>query len=278
MYKILISIALAMSLNAQMVAGIAIVVKDRAITLADIQKEMYSANLTKEMAISALVRQKLEEAEVKERKITVSSGEVYDDIKATAKRNGMSVNDFYEAALNARGITSTEVKKKVKQKLLSTKLYSAVAYAKVTQPTDAQLQEYYELHKANFSHPSSFNVTIYQTDNKQALEAKVASPMFYSPSIQENEQVLPYDRISPELAGLLSRTSLHTFTPIIPDGKGGHMSFYIKEIETATDAGFENMKGQIATAWMAEKREGVLSEYFARLKDNADIQVLRTSN
>ena len=190
----------------------------------------------------------------------------------------MSVNDFYESALNARGITSTEVKKKVKQKLLSTKLYSAVAYAKVTQPTDAQLQEYYELHKANFSHPSSFNVTIYQTDNKQALEAKVASPMFYSPSIQENEQVLPYDRISPELAGLLSRTSLHTFTPIIPDGKGGHMSFYIKEIETATDAGFENMKGQIATAWMAEKREGVLSEYFARLKDNADIQVLRTSN
>jgi len=278
MYKFLLSIVCVAGLSAKMVGGVAIVVKDKAITLYDIQKEMESSNVSKEMATNGLIRQKLEEAEIVDRKIKVTSGEVYDDIKLTAKRNNMSVNDFYEAALNSRGISSSDVKKKVKQKLQATKLYQAIAYSKISQPTDTQVKEYYELHKSNFEHPSSFNVVIYQSNNKGALEAKEQNPMFYSPEIQSNEQVLPYSRISPELAGLLSRTPVNSFSPIVPDGKGGYMSFYVKEVESAEEAGFEKMKGQITNAWMSEKRESVLSDYFARLRDNADIQVMRTLN
>ena len=275
MYKFLLSIAFVTGLSAEIVGGVAIVVKDRAITLHDIQSEMSSSNVNKEMATNALVRQKLEEAEIQERKIKVTSGEVYDDIKQTAKRNNMSVNDFYEAALKTRGIGSADVKKKVKQKLLATKLYQAIAYSKVSEPTDTQVKEYFELHKSNFEHPSSFDVVIYQSNNKDALEAKVQNPMFYSPEIKSTEQTLPYDRISPELAGLLTRTPINNFSPIIPDGKGGYMSFYLKEVQSSAEAGFEAMKEQVINAWMAEKREAVLSDYFARLKDNADIQVLR---
>lgn len=275
MYKFLLSIMCVAGLSAEMVGGVAIVVKDRAITLYDIQKEMETSNVDKNMATNALIRQKLEAAEIEERKIKVTSGEVYDDIKQTAKRNNMSVNDFYEAALNSSGLGSSEVKKKVKQRLLATKLYQAIAYSKVSQPTDAQIEEYFELNKAKFEHPSSFNVVIYQSNNKNALESKTKSPMFYSPEIKSTEQTLPYDRISPELAGLLSRTPINNFSPIIPDGKGGYMSFYIKEVESAAEAGFEAMRGQVTNAWMNEKREAVLSEYFARLKDNADIQVIR---
>ena len=87
MYKFLIILASGISLSANMVAGVAIVVKERAITLHDIKKEMQVSQVSKEMAINTLVRQKLEEAEIKTRKISVSSTEVYDDIKETAKRN-----------------------------------------------------------------------------------------------------------------------------------------------------------------------------------------------
>ena len=132
MYKFLLSIVCVAGLSAEMVGGVAVVVKDRAITLYDIQKEMQSSNVSKEMAANALIREKLEESEIEERKIKVTSGEVYDDIKQTAKRNNMSVNDFYEAALSARGIGSAGVKKKVKQRLLATKLYQAIAYSKVS--------------------------------------------------------------------------------------------------------------------------------------------------
>ena len=136
MYKFLLSVACVLSLSAEMVGGVAVVVKDKAITIYDIEKEMQSSNLNMQNAANILIRQKLEEAEIKERRITVSSGEVYDDIKKTAKRNNMSVSNFYEAALNTSGLDSQEVKEKVKQKLLSQKLYSSITYTQLSQPSD----------------------------------------------------------------------------------------------------------------------------------------------
>ena len=275
MYKFLVSLVCVVGLNAQMVGGIAIVVKDKAITLKDIEKEVSSSQVTKERATDALIRQKLEELEIEARKITVSSGEVYDDIKQTAKKNNMSVNNFYEAALQSRGMSSKEVKEKVKRKLLAMKLYSSIAYAKVKQPSDEQLKEYYELNKSTFVHPASFTTVIYQTKNKAALEEKINNLMFYSPSIKTKEQVLPYGRISPSLAKLLTRTKVNAFTPIVPDGKGGYMSFYVKEKKSVEEAGFQSIKGQVQNVLMSELRETVLGDYFARLRHNTDIKVLR---
>ena len=275
MYKFLLSMICVVSLSAEMVGGVAIIVEDRAITLKDIENEMATSNVSKQRAIDALIRQKLEETEVQKRKITVSSGEVYDDIKKTAKRNNMSVNDFYEAALNSRGINSTEVKEKTRKKLLASKLYGSVAYAKLKEPTDERLQEYFELNKSTFIHPASFTTVIYQTKKKEVLEAKIQNPMFYSQEVVTDEQVLPYAKISPELAKLLTNTKLNTFSPILPDGRGGYMSFYIKDIEGAQEASFESMKGQIQNTLMSEHREKILGDYFARLRHNADITVLR---
>jgi len=275
MYKFLLSLVCVASLNAQMVAGVAVVVKDQAITMLDIKKEMHDSKIDMKKATDKLIREKLESAEIKERKISVASTEVYEDIKDTAKRNNMSVNDLYEAALNTNGMSSSQMKDKIKQKLLSQKLYSAIAYSQVSEPTDSELEDYYNTHKEDYEHPAAFKVVIYQAKNETPLKEKIQNPMFHSPEVNANEQVLPYDRISPELARLLASTPLNTFTAIIPDGKGGHMSFYMKEIEDAAQVGFEQMKHQISNTIRQEKREQVLSDYFARLRHNADIQFIR---
>ena len=145
----------------------------------------------------------------------------------------------------------------------------------MSQPTESEIKEYFELHKDDLAHPSSFDVVIYQAADQARLQEKIDNPMFYSPDIGTNEQVLPYDRISPELASLLARTSLNSFTPVIPDGKGGYMSFYIKSVESAKESGLESVRNQITNQIMAEKRELVLSDYFARLRHNADIKIIR---
>ena len=278
MYKFLIMLASGLGLSANMVAGVAIVVKDRAITLHDIKKEMRISQVNEQRAINTLIRKKLEESEIKTRRLSVSSAEVYDDIKETAKRNKMSISDLYEAALNANGISSSDLKAKVKQKLLAKKLYGAIAYSKASKPTQSELQEYYDLNKEDFSHPASFATVIYQTTDKLALTKKIENPMFYAPQIQTQEQELPYDKISPELAKLLQNTPVSSFSPIVPDGKGGHMSFYIQEVKGMKDLSFDKMKGQIENMIMAKKREQVLGDYFAKLKDNADIKILRSIN
>jgi len=275
MYKIFFILAFVVSLNAQMVDGVAIIVKGKAITLYDIQKEMKISKLDAKKASDILIRKKLEEIETTERKIGVTSSEVYDDIKKTASRNNLSVSEFYKAVRDANGISSKDLKIKVKEKLLSKKLYGAIAYSHISEPSSSEIEEYYEIHKENFVHPSSFNVVIYQAQSRKALEDKIANPMFNAPSVGTSEQVLPYERISPELASLLEKTPQYSYTPVIPDGKGGHMSFYIQSVESAQEGGVEGVSNQIKNMIMADKREQVLGDYFARLRLNADIQTLR---
>ncbi len=83
MKNIILLIILTFTLNAKLVDGVAIVVKGRAITLLDIKKEMKLLGLPAKKAADVLIRKKLEEIEIKERKISVANGEVYDDIKPT---------------------------------------------------------------------------------------------------------------------------------------------------------------------------------------------------
>jgi len=275
MKKILLLVLFALFLDAKVYDGIAVVVKDEAITLEDIKKEMKISHVDVKTATDTLIRQKLEAAEIKERKIVVSSSEVYDDIKKIASRNNMSISDLYDAVREANGLSSTQFKEKIRQKLLSQKLYSSIAYASIDEPSQEEIEEYFELHKEEFNHPASFFVVIYDAKNRELLEKKVNNPMFLSPQIAMNEQELPYDRISPELAALLSKTQLHTFTPIVPNGKGGFMSFYLKSLKSTKEDGIESVKNQIINAIMAQKREVILSDYFARLRDNADINIIR---
>lgn len=275
MYKYLLSIVCVLSLSAEMVDGVAVIVKEKAITLYDIKKEMRDSNVDMRKATNKLIRAKLEESEIKSRRISVSSTEVYDDIKDTAKKNNMSVNEFYEAILNSNGIDSEEIKVKVKEKLLSQKLYGAIAYSKVPEPTEEEVNEYYELNKASFTHPSAFTVVVYQSNDKTMLAEKIQNPMFNSMQVQASERVLEYNRISPELAKLLESTPVNGFTPIVPNSQGGFMSFYLKDIQDSKTGGIDSARNQILNTIMAQKREQVLSDYFARLRDNANIKVLR---
>lgn len=275
MKKIILTIILTLTLNAQLIDAVAVVVKGSAITLYDIKKEMQNSRIDSKRAVDILIRKKLEELEIQERKIEVSSSEVYEDIKQAASRNNMSINDFYDAVRESNGLSSTQLKEQIKQKLLSQKLYSAISYSSISQPDEDDIKEYYELHKDSFTHPSGFDVVIYVAKDQARLQEKVDNPMFYSPDIQTNEQKLPYNRIPPELANLLENTPVNSFTQIVPDGKGAYMSFYLKAVEASKDTGLDGARNQIINKIMGDKREQVLSEYFIRLKLNADIKTIR---
>jgi hypothetical protein len=276
MGKIFLTFLLALTLNAKMIDGVAVVVKGNAITLYDIKQEMKLSRVDAKSATDILIRKELEKEEIKAKKITVTTSEVYDDIKKTAARNKLSVSEFYEAVRNSNGLTSQQLKEKVKERLLSKKLYMSIAYRRMKEPNEEEIKAYYEAHKDSFSHPSAFRVIIYQTRNQARLKQKVRNPMFYSPDIQSSEQVLPYDRISPELASLLERTPINRYTPIVPNGKGGYMSFYIKEIESVKDKELLVVRNQIVNMIMAQQRENVLKDYFLRLRQNADIKMIRS--
>lgn len=275
MYKIILVLFLGTLLSAEMINGISVVVKGEAITIRDVKEEMRSANIDATTATDVLIRKKLEDAEIKERKITVSSSDVFDDIKKIAAGNNMSIDKFYDAVRESSGLSSAEFKEKTKEKLLSQKLYSAIAYSSMSMPDEEEMREYYELHKGEFLKPKAFEVIVYSSQNEDALKKKITTPMFISDEVKVEERVLPFDTISPELAKLLERTEDRTFTPIIIDQSGTHLSFYLKETKTPQESSYEDMKNELSNTLMGQKREQALSEYFARLRGNADIQIVR---
>jgi len=276
MYKItLLSFLFASMLSAELVNGVSAVVKGEPITVYDVKEEMRLTKMDATIARDILIRKKLEAAEIVERKISVNPTEVYEDIKKTAAANKMSVDQLYDAVRESNGLSSAEFKEKVREKLLSQKLYSAIAYASMEAPDEEKMKEYYELHKEQFMRPKAFVVTLYSSSNEEALRKKIATPVFSSNEVKIEERTLPYDTMSPELAQLLEKTEPKSFTPIIMDQKGAYMSFYLKETQKPSRNSYEEMKNQLANLVMGEKREQVLNDYFARLRGNADIQIVR---
>ena len=118
-------------------------------------------------------------------------------------------------------------------------------------------------------------MTFYNAKDKGILQAKINNPMFYSKEIVSMDKKLNFEEITPQLASLLENTPQNTFTQIVPNGEGGFMSIYINEIATEKEASIESAKDQIMNQIVSQKREQVLSEYFARLRYNADINIIR---
>ena len=98
--------------------------------------------------------------------------------------------------------------------------------------------------------------------------------MFYSPEVGSEKVILQYKTINPRLANVLNETPLNSFTPIVPDQQG-FMSFFVQEKNGMITQPLESVRAQIANAVMGEKRQQVLNDYFARLRLNADIQIVR---
>ncbi|MDY0116791.1 MAG: peptidylprolyl isomerase [Sulfurimonadaceae bacterium] len=275
MKKIILTLLFSGALFANLVDGIAIVVKGEAITLSDIKKEMALSKSDAKQASDMLIRKKLEELEMQERKISVTSTEVYEELKQTAERNNMTIDQFYSAVRESNNLSSQELKEKIKERLLSQKLYQTIAYSSMSQPTDKELEEYFKLNQEKFSHPSGFKVIIYAAQNEERLIEKIKNPMLYTPDVGQNEQELPFDRIAPELAKILSKTPINSFTPVVPDANGGFMSLYVSEILESTQGSFEAQKDDILNAYMGEKREQILGDFFEKLRHNAEITIVR---
>lgn len=275
MIKYLFLAILTLNVYARTVDGVAILVQDKPITMYDIRTEMHNSGQPTEKVVDLLIRKKLEEIEAEERHIGVSKEEVFKDLQMMAEQNKMSVIQLYEAFQSSRGLSEEELKAKIKEKLLNQKLYSAIAFSHMEEPTPEEEEEYYHLHPEEFTHHERFDVTVYSAALKAKLQEKIDNPMFYSPEIQSENSTFEYASINPRLADLLNKTPLNSFTPILPSPQGGYMSFYLKEKSQATSQPLDAVRAQIANAIMADKREQVLTDYFSRLRLNADVRIIR---
>jgi len=275
MIKLLLPFFLFAALEAKTVDAVAVIVEDEPITLYDISSEMKTAHIGKKEAVDILIRKKLEEKEIKRRGIGVTEDEIFDEIRRLAEANHMSISQFYDAVRESNGLSSSQLKEKIKQRLLSQKLYQSIAMTKMKEPDEREIEEYFKLHKEEFLHPAFYDVIIYTAPNKELLMQKLDNPMFYSTKIRKTKQRLAYEQLPPALAKILDATKEGSFTQIVPDGKGGFMSFYIEKRGPVQETNINKLRPVIVNVIMNQKRKEILDDYFAKLKDSADIKILR---
>ncbi len=275
MRPLILSTLLATYLWSAPVGGVAVLVKNSPITLHEIQQEMKQSGTSAKQSADALIRKKLEQLEAQEKKITITPAEVNDEISRMAGQNNLSREQFLNAMQTVRGIGEKELKARVEENLRGQKLYQTIAFAKMAQPTPEEEAEYYQLHLDDFSRPESFEVTTYTASSQEALAAQIADPMRHNEAIQVKEEKIAFGAIHPQLAQILNKIPEGSFGPILPNGKNGFMTFYMKEKVNVITENLDTIRPEISNAILAEKRNQVLNDYFTRLRLNADIKVLR---
>lgn len=275
MRSLTLSALLATFLWSAPIGGVAVLVKNSPITLFEVQQEMKLSGTDAKQSADTLIRKKLEQLEASEKKITVSSAEINEELARMAAQNNLSQEQFLNAMQTVRGLSEKDLRARIEESVRGQKLYSAIAFSKMGQPTAEEENEYYQLHLDEFSRPESFDVTTYISPSQEALTAKIADPMRHIDIIQSKDENIPYNKINPQLAQILNKTPNGSFSPILPNGKNGFMSFYIRDKNNVITENLESIRPQISNAIVGEKRNQVLNDYFTRLRLSADIKVVR---
>lgn len=257
------------------VGGVAVLVKNSPITLYEITQEMKQSGTDATKSADALIRKKLEQLEAQEKKISVTPSEVKEEMERMAKQNNLTVEQFLDAMKTTRGINESDLNAKIEESIRGQKLYSSIAFSKMAQPTPAEEAEYYGLHLDEFSHPDSYDVTLYVANSAETLQAKIEDPMRNVPDISTKDENISAKNINPQLAHILNKIEVGKFGPILPNGKNSFMSFYLKDKQNLVTESLDAVRPQIANIIMGEKRNQVLNDYFTRLRLNAEIKILR---
>ena len=276
--KVLTFVTLAGSLlfspvNAATVNGVSVIINKEPITLYDVFKYSQRFNISKKESLDILVRQKLEDSEIKKLGISIDNFEVDQYIENLAISNNMSQYDFLNM-ISSKNINISEYKEDLKKKLQRDKLYKKIVSTKMQQMGDGELQAYYNENLNEFSQAAAFDVTIYTSTNQQSLAAIQNNPMSAVSDVQLQEAKIEAGKTDPKLLALLNKTAQGKFSSI-NKSDSNYVMFFVKEKHNVQSVSFADAKNYIYSKLGEGKEKKAIEEYFEKLKSSANIQVVR---
>jgi hypothetical protein len=275
--RILIASTLISSLSfAGMVNGIAVIINKEPITLYEVYKYSEHFKIAKKEALDILVRQKLEDAEIKRQGIDADIFEVDSYIQNLAKQNGMSEFDFLKM-LQAQKVDIDVYKKDLKTKLKRDKLYQRIIQEKVGRIDESEIKEFYEANKNQFSFANEYTLKEFKAQNENLLQSILQNPMLRPEGVSIEDKVLSHANLSHTNQALLSQTPEGKYSSITQEN-GVYMMYYVIKKEGISYIPFENVRNNIYGYLYKQKEQKAIEDHFEKLKSSANIQVLRNPN
>ena len=261
---------------AGLVNAISVIINNEPITLYEIYKYAQKYNISTKKSLDILIRQKLEDAQIKRLNIKVSDFEIENYIKKLATKNGISEFKFFEM-LKSKNIDEDTYKKDLRKKLQEEKLYRKIFSKKNIKIDVKDLKNYYKANKNQFVMAKKFLTVAYESPSKQALEKIRKNPMLSIPSVKAKQVQLQSGKMNQNLENLLNQTKSGDFTPALKMGDRYTM-FYVKEKDGVTTLSFDKVKEYIYSKLSSQKEKSAIDDYFQKLKSTADVKVLRKPN
>lgn len=274
-YKILIAffcVFFLSSANAKYINGISAIIDGEIITDYDIQKLIDALKISPSQALNILIRQKLEDAQIKAMEINPSEIEINAQMSQIGAHSGFKDWSEFEKALKNQGVNINDFRAQVKNNIALEKLYSNITNRPNANITQENARRFYQNNKSLFSRFINATITQYSSQNAQDLEnLKAKKP---NNALSAKAQKISATSTDARLVELVANTKIGDFTPIIPQG-GFYVMFKINDKDGIYTPNFEDIEENVAQAMIAQEKEAMIEDYFNKLRVSANIQIIK---
>ncbi len=262
-------IALITLSHATMIDGIAFVVEDEPVTVAELRAVQKQMNVSKEEATSLLVQDRLQKSAMKD--ISIAETDIDAKIESIATQNNLTVPKMQEI-LKEQGTEWSKYRSSVKEAMKKEKFYQENIARSIPSPSEDELKIFYANHKNEFTIPSSISMIEYSAPSEEAmkkfLQTKNTKGIKSSPVTKSTKD------LNPALLGSILQTQDGSFTRPLNAGDR-FVSYKVLSKQGQADMPFEAAKGAVSARWRQQQQGKALKDYFEKLKTNADIQIIR---
>jgi len=273
--RLLVSASICATLGfSGIITGVSVIINDEPITLYEVYKYSQKYKVSRKESLNILVRQKLENSQIKKLRINADTFEVDRYIENLANKNDMSQYEFLNM-LKGKDVKIDQYKEELKAKIKKDKLYKSIYRDKLKAVEEEEMKKFYEENPAQFKIANSFNISIYTAQKPEDLKAIQNNPMLQPAGVKIENKILNASALNNKLKGLLNGTKQGMFTQILKIQNSPTM-FYIKEKKDFTQIPYEDVKKSIYRVISKQQEEKVVKDYFEKLKSSASITVVRS--
>jgi parvulin-like peptidyl-prolyl isomerase len=259
--------------QAQVIDAVAIDVEGEAITTLEIQAVQQKMNMSKQAAVEALIRDRLEKSALKKANIQISHEEIQAKVQAIASSKGMSQAQMKDV-LAQKGLTWESYITQLTTEIEKEHFFREHIVASVTPPSESELKSYYNTHKEAFSSaPVQMSLVVYLAPSVEKIKEAIANPMRPVQGVKKKNILASSNEMTPQLLELINKTPTNSFTSPVKTAQGV-LAYFVKS-KGQQQSGFQAVKNAVANQWMQEQRVQAGQDFFNKLKSNANIRVIR---
>jgi len=261
------------SSQAQLLDAVAIDVEGQAITTLEIQAVQNKMNVSKKAAVEALIRDRLEKSAIENAGITIDDNAVQNKISAIAASKNISQAQM-QTVLQGQGLSWNDYVEQLKISMKKERFFQEHIVATITQPSNSELEAYYNNHRDAFSSaPTQMSLIAYKSTSSESLKQAIENPMQPVTGVSKDNLLVSSNEMSPALLNLINQTQANSFTSPVNTAEG-FVSYFVKS-KGDGQSGFAAVKNAVLNQWMQEKRVQASKDFLNKLKSNAKIRVIR---